>query len=93
MLTQAAVAVAQAGDLDRAEALARTIPGPGDQARALTELATSIARAGDLDRAARLLARALIMDPLEIWWVKTVCRFFPSVIGGIWDILAGAYTT
>ena len=54
-----------AGDPDRAsrlaadaEALARTITDPDDQARALTDLATATAQAGDLDRASRLAADA-----------------------------------
>ena len=85
--------IAQAGDPDRAEALARTITDPGAQARALAGLVTVIAQAGDPDRAGRILARALIMDAPEIWWVETVSHFFPSFIGGAWDVLADAYTT
>jgi Trypsin-like peptidase domain len=42
------------GRVDHAEALARTITNPDDQARALTELASAAARAGDPDRAHRL---------------------------------------
>ena len=53
-----ATAAAQAGDLDRAEALARTIPGPVAQAEALTAVATAAAQAGDLDRA-EALARTI----------------------------------
>ena len=44
-----------------AEALARTITHPDDQAEALTDLATAAAQAGDFDRA-KALARA-ITDP------------------------------
>jgi hypothetical protein len=36
---------------------------------------------------------ALVMDPLDIWWVVKVSRFFPSVIAAAWDVLVGAYTT
>ena len=50
-----------AGDLDRAEALARAITGPDRRARALAGLAEAAADAGDLDRA-QALARA-ITDP------------------------------
>ena len=81
-------AVAAAKDPNRAEVLSRP-----SQAQALGYLATVIAQAGDLDRARRLLAQALIMDPPDIWWVKTVSRFFPSAIGSAWDILADVYTT
>ena len=42
---------AGAGDLDRAEALARAITDPDRQARALADLAQAAAGAGDLDRA------------------------------------------
>ena len=46
-LSDLATAAAQAGDTDRAEALARAITDPGTQARALTTLATAAAQAGD----------------------------------------------
>jgi hypothetical protein len=49
---------ARLGRLEHAEALARTITDPGDQARVLAELAAAAARAGDLDRA-EALARTL----------------------------------
>lgn len=39
-----------AGDLDRAEAVARTIPNPDRRARALARLAVVIAGASELDR-------------------------------------------
>jgi hypothetical protein len=62
-LTSLAVAIAQAGDPDRAEALARTIsdPDPDRQIEALTSLAVAIAQAGDPGRA-EALART-ITDP------------------------------
>jgi hypothetical protein len=53
-----AAATAQAGEPDRAEALARTITSPEVQARALTELAKVAARNGDADRASQLVAEA-----------------------------------
>src|SRR5262249_42044616 len=49
---------AGAGDLDRAEALARTITGPGGQMRALAKLTIAAARAGDANRSARLASDA-----------------------------------
>lgn len=61
-------AVAGAGDLDRAETLARSISDPDQQAEALTTLVEAVAGAGDLDRArdlanqAETLARS-ITDP------------------------------
>ena len=81
----------EAGDLDRAETLARTITDPDSQAGALTGLAAVIAEAGDLDRAVRLLAMVLVMDMPGLLWMKTVAQFFPSAIGDAWDILAGVY--
>ena len=57
-LTGVATAAAQAGDLERAEALARTITDPPYQARALAGVATAAAQAGDLDRARRLVTDA-----------------------------------
>ena len=63
----------QAGDPGRparlateAEAIARTITDPGDQASVLRTLATAIAKASDLERAERL-ARA-ITDPEQQAW-------------------------
>jgi tetratricopeptide (TPR) repeat protein len=88
-----ATAIAQAGDPDRAEALARTIRDPGVQADTLACLARVAAQSDDLDRTGRLLALALVTDPLDTWWVVKVSRFFPSVIAGAWDVLVGAYTT
>jgi hypothetical protein len=85
--------IARVGDPGRAAALARTITDPHAQARALVDLATAAAQAGDLDAAGHLLAPLLIMDLAEIWWLKAVSQFFPSVIGAAWDILADAYTT
>jgi hypothetical protein len=66
---------------------------PTDQARALGDLAIAAAEAGDFDRAGRLLSQVLIMGELGIWWATDVSRCFPSVVGGAWDILAGAYVT
>ncbi|MGI5238875.1 trypsin-like peptidase domain-containing protein [Dactylosporangium sp. CA-139066] len=57
------VAVAGAGDLDRAEALARSITDPYEQAHALSAVAAAVAGTGDLDRA-EALARS-ITDPYE----------------------------
>jgi hypothetical protein len=48
---------AAAGDLDRAERIARSITSPGSQARALAGVATAAA-AADLDRARELAAGA-----------------------------------
>ena len=90
-LTELITVIAQAGDPDHAETLARTITSPDDQARAFTGLASVVAQAGEADRAGRLLARALIMDLPEIWWVRAVSDFFPSAIGCAWDVLADAY--
>lgn len=86
-------AVAQAGNLDRAEAVARTITDPYDQARALNELITAAAKVGDLDSAGRLLGRALLVDLPGVWWVETVADFFPSAIEEVLSILVSAYTT
>jgi hypothetical protein len=92
-LTGLVITIAEAGDPDRAEALARTITSPYDQAQALTGLATVIAQTGDPDRAGHLLARALVMGPPDISWINTVSRLFPSVISSAWDVLVGAYMT
>jgi hypothetical protein len=56
-----AAAAAQAGDLDRAEALAYAIADPGQQAQALAQVAIAAAQAGDPGRA-EALAYA-IADP------------------------------
>ena len=56
--TGLATAIAQAGDPDRAEALARTITRPTGQAQALTRLVTAITGTGDIGRASRLAADA-----------------------------------
>ena len=57
VLADLAEAAAGAGDLDRAEALARTITDPDRRARALADLAEAAAGAGDLDRAEALAGR------------------------------------
>jgi hypothetical protein len=46
-----ATVIAEAGDLDRAEALTRTITDPDHQAEALADLATPAAQAGAPERA------------------------------------------
>ena len=68
VLADLAEAAAEAGDLDRAQALAeqaeaaaRSITDPDRQAEALAGVAAAMARAGDLDRA-QALARS-INDP------------------------------
>jgi hypothetical protein len=58
MLAELATAAAQAGDIDRGEALARGIKDKGDRARMLAKLAIAAAQAGDIDRARRLAADA-----------------------------------
>ncbi len=63
-----ATALAQAGDPDRAEALARTISSPHNQAEALTALAAALAQAGDPDRASRLAAAAVAMAAYAPPW-------------------------
>ena len=75
-LEDVTTAAVQAGDLDHAEAQARTITQAGQQARALAELASIAAQAGDRDRAARLVADAeavarRITDPESLSWVLT----------------------
>jgi hypothetical protein len=92
-LASVAIIAAQAGDLDRAEAFARTITDPETRGRALTGVATAIAQAGDLDRAAHLLAAVLVIDMLEISWIKAVSQFFPSATGDLWSIFADVLTT
>jgi uridine phosphorylase len=62
LLTELATKIAQGGDPDRAEALARTIPGLYRHPEAVRSLVTAIAKAGDPDRA-EALART-IPDPL-----------------------------
>ena len=64
------IAIAKAGEPDRAEALARTITDPKDQAEALTTLAGAAVQAGDADRACRVAADAealarTITDPKD----------------------------
>ena len=55
-MTEAAAAAA--GDLDRAERIARSLTRPDEQAQALAGVATAAAAAGDLDRARELAADA-----------------------------------
>jgi hypothetical protein len=50
-LARVARGVAQVGDVNRAESLARTVTDPRWQARALTGVARALAQAGDVDRA------------------------------------------
>jgi hypothetical protein len=88
-LTSLVTAAVGSGDLDRAEVLARTIADPENRAEALIGLARAAAQAGDLARAERLLARVLVMDMPETFWISTVARWFPSVVGNAWDILTG----
>ena len=59
--SRAVIAIGQAGDLDRAEALARGVTNPEDEALALAGLATVAAQAGDLDRANQLVTDAEIL--------------------------------
>jgi hypothetical protein len=87
-----AKAIAVAGDLDRSEALADTISYSPYQGQEFLNLVQVTAGKGDLDKAEHLMARALVVAP-EIWWIKTLARYFPSAIGNAWDLLAGAYTT
>ena len=65
--------MAQAGDPDRAEALARTITDPNSRAGSLARLGTAAAQAGDMGRAGRLAAEAealarTIADPEDRDW-------------------------
>jgi hypothetical protein len=62
-LAAVVAAIAQAGHLDRAEVLARSITRRRDQARALAELVPALAQAGALDHA-ETIARALT-DPRD----------------------------
>ena len=87
--TSLAIAAAQAGDLDRAEAIVRTITDRHQQALALASLATAVAQADDLARAAPLLAAALVGGVPMTSWIKTMLQFFPSAIEDTWDILSG----
>jgi hypothetical protein len=84
-------AATQAGDLDRAEALARTLTNPDAQAQALNDMATAAAQSGDLNRAERLLADTMMTNSDTLSWVMTTCEFFPLSIGNTLDILASAY--
>jgi hypothetical protein len=95
-----AAVTAQAGEpgrahrlADDAEALARTITDPDYRGKAFADLVEITAYASNLDRAGRLLARALIMDPPGIWWVRVVSHFFPSLICDACDVLSDAYAT
>ena len=83
--------VAQAGDSGRAEALAATIAHPYYQARALSDLAIAVAQAGNGDHAGRLLARAIMTDPSEIWWADIMSDLFPAVIRSSWEVFVDAY--
>ena len=61
---------------DHAEALARTITNPDDQAQALAQLASAAAQAGDPDRASRLAADAdgvarAVTNPDDQAWALT----------------------
>jgi hypothetical protein len=98
-LAELAISAGQAGDparasrlADDAEALARHITNPHDQARALAELAAPALRAGDPDRARRVLALAIIMQTPEVGWLTgTVSRLFPSVIAAAGQVFLAAY--
>jgi hypothetical protein len=84
----------RAGDLDRAEALARAVTDPDSQQQALAALASAIAQAGDLDRARGLFALALSADSPEIiWWIEELSQSFPDVIAGARTMFFGAYTS
>ena len=73
-------AIAQAGDLDRAEVLARTITDPYAQAWRLIDLVTATARAGDLESAYRLATDA-----------EALARTMTDLEGGA-TVLAGLVT-
>ena len=61
---------------DGAEAFSST----NSQAQVLGYLATVIAQVGDPDGAGRFFASALsLIDAPNMWWVKTVSNFFPSI--------------
>ncbi|WP_433917379.1 hypothetical protein OIE50_50790 [Streptomyces canus] len=64
-----AEALAQAGDLKRAEALARTLTHPPAQARTLTKVSAALARAGHTEQAAKLAieAETLARTPTAPW--------------------------
>jgi len=74
--------VATAGDPDRAEAIARTITAPFQQAQALTSIAKAVAAAGDRDRAGRLVTAAdaivrTLTDPDQQAWA------LPSILEAV----------
>jgi hypothetical protein len=89
-----AIAAVRAGDLDRAEALARSITDPDSQQRALAKLASAVAQAGDRDRAQDLLVLALSADSPEItWWMEALTECFPDVIAGARTMFCTAHGT
>ena len=81
-LAELARAAMQAGDVDRGEALARTIARTDDRALVLGELARAVAQAGDLDRAVRVPADAesvahILSDPDDL--ARTLTELAPAV--------------
>ena len=75
-LASLAGAAADAGDLDRGEAIARSITNPYRQAEALASLAGAAADAGDLDRG-EALARS-ITDPYQ--QARTLARVAAAAV-------------
>ena len=57
-LARMAKALARAGDVDQAEAIARSITDPSVQARALAGVAEALAETGDLDRSRQVVQQA-----------------------------------
>lgn len=71
-------AVAAAGDVDRAEDLARSITNPNQRAQALAGLARTVAAGGDVDRAERL-ARSITDPNQHVQALESVARIAEPV--------------
>lgn len=64
------------------------VAGLGDvQGRMLAELAVAVERVGDHPLAMRFLTRALAMDVSGLWWLETVSKSFPDLLGDTLDVL------
>jgi len=79
--------VVAAGDLDRAETIARSITDPYQQAEALAAVAQAVADAGDLDRA-ETIARSITDPYQQVEALAAVARRWPAPVTstgpGIW---------
>lgn len=88
LLRQLVEAMADAGQWERAEAIARKITDPGDEAGVVARLATAVARSGDMERARSLTdhAEAIIRDLADVGERAEALADLASMVGQSGDV-------